>query len=84
MSALIYFLIIMLTLLAFIVVLLALGLILAKIGPRRVSFRVLGYAAIGIGGRRSAGATGKPANCRYSSIFIEAGRNSVISPRCWI
>ena len=37
------------TLLAFIVVLLALGLILAKIGPRRVSFRVLGYAAIGIG-----------------------------------
>ena len=37
------------TLLAFIVLLLALGLILAKIGPRRVSFRVLGYAAIGIG-----------------------------------
>ena len=36
------------TLLAFIVVLLALGLILAKIGPRRVSFRRLGYGVIGI------------------------------------
>ena len=37
------------TLLAFIVVLLALGLILAKVRRRRVSFRVLGYAVIGIG-----------------------------------
>ena len=65
MSALIYFLIIMLTLLAFIVVLLALGLILAKIGPRRVSFRVLGYAAIGIG---VAAAQGRPESLQIAGI----------------
>ena len=61
----IYSLIIMLTLLAFIVLLLALGLILAKIGPRRVSFRRLGYGVIGIG---AAAAQGRPESLQIAGI----------------
>ena len=48
MSAFIYFLIIMLTLLALCLALLALGFTMVKSRRRRVSFRVLGYAVIGI------------------------------------
>ena len=65
MSALFYSLIIMLTRLALNLALVVLGFEMVKSRPRRVSFRVLGYAVIGIG---AAAAQGRPESLQIAGI----------------